>query len=239
MERLIILIVLFVLWNVFRAIKSAADKSKQTSYRQPRPPQRDQAQFPQRQMQRHEMPSRGPSTVSRRQPQVSRREQPPSTDDTMSDMERLFAEAMERKRGIEHRPDRGRPRGATPRPVQRLPEPEPELDDWIPAAPESETDPWIPARPEPQRKIRSGQVHVARPRRREVAEPAAEAPTPPPAHAERQKRARAGRHVARREPADTIPIIGSLSIDDVRRGVIIAEVLGPPKGLGDIESHVI
>jgi hypothetical protein len=45
--------------------------------------------------------------------------------------------------------------------------------------------------------------------------------------------------MVQRMPAGTIPIIGTLNMNDVRKGIVIAEILGPPKGLGDIDSHVI
>jgi hypothetical protein len=41
------------------------------------------------------------------------------------------------------------------------------------------------------------------------------------------------------EPTARIPLLGKLNQSDIRRGIIIAEILGPPKGLGDITSHVI
>jgi hypothetical protein len=36
-----------------------------------------------------------------------------------------------------------------------------------------------------------------------------------------------------------MPILGKLDLIDVRRGIVIAEILGPPKALGNIDSHVI
>ena len=210
-----------------------------------------QEPFAQGRPHQHE-PTRAPASQKRQEPFAQGRphqheppqaplpgEQPKSLGDALGDMERLFSEAMERKRGLEQAPNRGRPQVARPRPVQQRPEPEPEADPWIPPpTPEPEADPWIPSRPEPKRKVRVEQTQVARSRRREVAKPAAEHPKPP-APARTGKRRKQRRRIAQRKCAGTIPILGKLDLNDVRRGIVIAEILGPPKGLGNIDSHVI
>ena len=260
--------IIFICWIIWKAVKSAIQKAQQGSQQQAPPQQRrqappqqrgqspfaqgrphghepppapaslrQQAPFAQGRPHGHEPPRRQAPLPSRQSPGY-KGEQPTSLGGALSDMERLFSEAMERKRGLEQAPAQGRPQVARPRPVQQRPKPEPEREEWIPAAPEAEADPWIPPQPEPRRKVRVEREQVVRSRRREVAEPAAKS-SPPPAPARPRKRRKQRRQIAQRKPAGTIPILGKLDMNDVRRGIVIAEILGPPKGLGDIESHVI
>ena len=258
--------IIFICWIIFKAIKSAIDKAQRSSQQQAPPQQqvppqqRGQVPFAQGRPHGHEPPP-GPASLKRQTPFAQgqpHRHEPPreqvplpsrqspgykgeqstSPGDALSDMERLFSEAMERKRGLEQAPNRGRPQVARPRPVQQRPEPEPELEEWIPDALEPEADPWIPSRPEPRRKVRGEQEQVARSRRREGAEPAAKS-SPPSAPTRPGKRRKQRRRIAQRKCAGTIPILGRFDLNDVRRGIVIAEILGPPKGLGNIDSHVI
>jgi hypothetical protein len=257
MDNLIFIAV--VCWFVWKAIKSAKEKARQSSQQQTPPQQRRQAPFAQGRPHGHEPPP-APASIQRQKPfaqgqphrheapreQASlpsrqspgyKGEQPTSLGDALSDMERLFAEAMERKRGIEQAPDRGRPQVARPMPAQQRPEPE--ADPWIPPKPEPEADPWIPSQPDPRRKVRVERQQVARPRKREAAKPAPKTAKPPPAPAKVRKREKQRLRVIQRKPAGTIPILGTLNMNDVRKGIILAEILGPPKALKDIDSHVI
>lgn len=147
----------------------------------------------------------------------------PLPGDEESDMERLFGEAMERKRRMgttevarpQSReypaPEPARPRAAQPRvapPRTRPPRVEPARV----------THPKGPAPSRPAR--RPSEPRRAAPRRRESVE---------------GRRRAAGKRHAR--PA--LAGLCKLDKNDIRRGIIMAEILGSPKALRDTDSHVI
>lgn len=233
---------------IWRFARSAIEKSRQQN--QPPPTERPSPRPAQVQQSRLQAPT-GP--IGR----TERAEGDRSVTGVFGDMERLFKEAMEQKRRAEEgpqgqRPRPGQPRTARPRVVQPRPEPEPESwipapesepeswiprqadpepESWVPRQPDPEPESWTPRQPEPRR--------VARPPK-PVAKKPAEVLKPPPEKAKkRRKRRERPRQVARAKPVTAIPIIGKLGQADVRRGIVLAEVLGPPKALRDIDSHII
>jgi len=245
MEKLIIF---FVIWMIWRFARSAIEKSRQQN--QPPPTERPSPRPAQVQQSRLQAPTEAIGRTERAE--VDR----PTAKGVFGDMERLFQEAMEQKRRAEEghqgqRPRPGQPRTARPRVMQPQPEPEswiprqpapepeswvprqedPEPESWVPRQPSPEPESWVPRQPEPRR--------VARPAKPPAKKPA-EALKPPPEKAKkRRKRRERPRQVARAKPVTAIPIIGKLSQADVRRGIVLAEVLGPPKALRDIDSHII
>lgn len=239
------LIAIFIIIWVIRKMIGAA-KEQQLGNRRNRPPpgQGGQSPFATGQPHRHEplgaqLPSGGRATFATGRPhrhQVQRMQgEQPSPPESLSDLERLFTEAMEQKMGMEQSPAQARRGVVQPTaPQQRIAQPRPEV----------ESDPWIPAQPEPRREVRREvrveRESVARPSRREAARQAVEKAKPRPVRAGTRKRREPPRRAARVAPSAQIPLLGRLNKNDVRRGIIIAEILGVPKGLRDnIESHVI
>ncbi len=236
----------FVIWIGWQLIKSVLESLQDRAREQLNPQQGRKSTFAQGRDHRHEAPGPQPlpggrSTFATGRPHRHQAQRPPgggersSPLESLSDLERLFTEAMERKIGMEQSPAQARRRAVQPTaPQQRIAQPRPE----------AESDPWIPAQPEPRREVRREvrveRERVARPSRREAARQAVEKAKARPARAGTRKRREPPRRAARVAPSAQIPLLGRLNKNDVRRGIIIAEILGSPKGLrDDIESHVI
>jgi hypothetical protein len=263
-----VITILFIVWMIGKAIKSAADKAQMRSQHEQRAKKQRPVSPPAAQTSREEASRR---EVWERQTsgeitdvQVREGMRSAAKGD-ISDLQSLFEQAKERKREIEGGPPRPQPqvsRSSRPRMAEpRTARPEPEPDAWIPAAPaEPEPDPWIPSSPpeprrEARREARVERKRVAHPREpaRESARESARERTRERAVAEptkkrREKTAAAPKPKRRRERArrpvrtglpGTIPLIGRLDKSDIRRGIIIAEILGQPKALRDIDTHVI
>ena len=137
----------------------------------------------------------------------------PQPGDEESDLERLFGEAMERKRRL----------GTTEatRPQSR--------EHPAPARPRAAQPKTRPQRVEPAR--------VARPRGPAPSRPARKPSKPRRAAPRRRESVEARRRTARKQPA--LAGLCELDKNDIRRGIIMAEILGSPKALRDIDSHII
>lgn len=241
----ILIAIFIIIWVIRKMIGAAKEQQLGNMRNRPPPGQGGQSPVATGQPHRHEplgpqAPSGGRETFATGRPhrhQVQQRAQgeQPSSLESQSDLERLFTEAMERKMGIEQAPDQTRRGVVQPTaPQQRIAQPRPE----------AESDPWIPAQPESgrevRREVRVERERVGRPSRREAARQAVEKAKPRPAREGTRKRREPPRRAARVAPSAQIPLLGRLNKNDVRRGIIIAEILGVPKGLrDDIESHVI
>lgn len=139
----------------------------------------------------------------------------PLPGDGESDLERLFDEAMERKRRLETT-EAARPQSREhPAPAQPR------------AAPPRTRPQRVPQRVEPAR--------VARPRG--PARPARRPSEPRRAAPRRRESVEARRRAVRKQPA--LAGLCELDKNDIRRGIIMAEILGSPKALRDIDSHII
>jgi len=147
-----------------------------------------------------------------------------------SELERWFREAAEDKQEMEET--------AVPPPRAR---------ERAPAAPPRRrpTQPRAPARRAEPRVVHPREKQVERRRVVHARGPAVPEPEPkrreaPPAAPGRRKQRERRECADGRKPAFAeMAGFGKLDLDDVRRGIILAEILGPPKGLGDIDSHVI
>ena len=142
-----------------------------------------------------------------------------------TDLERLFGEAMERKRRMgtteaarpqsREYPVPARPRAAQPRAAQPRTRPQ-----------------RVPPRAEPAR--------TARPRKPVSSRPARRPSKPRRAAPRRRESVEARRRAAGERPArPALACLGEMDKNDIRRGIIMAEILGPPKALRDINPHVI
>ncbi len=160
-----------------------------------------------------------------------------------NELERLLIEALERKRQLEKEPA---PKPASPavRPqtesivhgesAEKIPHRSPDLrlatPEFRPVSMRAE--PVAEHRHKPEVMHR----HVAQPRKQFV-------PAPPmrkgeaPSSVTAPRREKAGHKVA--HAVRRMEGMGGLHLDDIRTGIIIAEILGPPKGLGGIDSRVM
>ncbi len=244
--------IFFIIWVIRKVMTAAKEQKLRNMQDQPPPGQSVQEPFASGRPHRHGTPGSSaqpqegtpfatgrPHEGHAASAQSQRPGERPEPVKALSDLERLFTEAMERKMGIKQSPGQARRQTARPnvaqqRPQQQRPQrqrPEPEADSWIPAQPASH--------PQPRREVKSERKRVARPREREAVAPAAKAAKQRPTRAGTRKRREQPRRAAQAKPSKQIPLIGRLDKCDIRRGIILAEILGPPKGLGDIESHVI
>ena len=140
----------------------------------------------------------------------------PLPGDEESDLERLFGEAMERKRRL------GTTEAARPQ-SREYP---------VPARPRAAQPRTKPQRVEPAR--------VTRPRGPAPSRPARKPSKPRRAAPRRRESVEARRRAAGERPArPALAGLCKLDKNDIRRGIIMAEILGPPKALRDIDSHVI
>jgi hypothetical protein len=155
----------------------------------------------------------------------------------VSDLEKMFGEAMKRKRqldGSEEKP----PEPVQPKTVQtRATRPRaPQTRAPQPRAKPMQVEPRV----EHRREVGVRRSRVAMPQEPVAVEP--ELKRPEPAHAvpkgRGEKRARR-RGVHQRSSVSELPGIGRLGKRSIRRSIVMAEILGTPKGLRDIDSHVI
>jgi len=194
-------------------------------------------------------PSAARPTAPTREPQEWSRGDPVPGEEE-SELEHWFREAMEHKQRMEDatlpspppgqrappepaRPQAAQPRAAQPRAAQPQPaQPQPAR----PRGPVRRVEPRI----EHRREARVERQRVVHPSEPVVPRPAVEHREAPPAvprpREGRRERARAPR---RKRGGAELAGIGELDLHDVRRGIILAEILGPAKGLGDVDSHVI
>ncbi len=186
------------------------------------------------------VPRRPVSAASSRQPNKWQPGQPvPGKQE--DELEKWYREALERKRQLSEAaapppPPAGermplqpaRPRPAQPRPTQsRVLQPHP---------PQRRVE----ARVEHRRQVHVERRRVAHPREPVAHEPArrhreAPAATPKPHEFMRMPK----RETRQRRGLAELVGAGEWDMNDIRRGIIIAELLGSPKALGDIDSHVI
>jgi len=217
-------------WQLFKPVMEGLSKrmedlarpqqGKPTTFAQGRPhrdesPQEQalpgrQTTFAQGKPHRHEAP---PEPRSRELGQ-------PLPGDEESDLERLFGEAMERKRRLETT-EAARPQSREyPAPAQPR------------AAPPRTRPQRVPQRVEPARATRPRGPAPSRPARR---------PSKPRRAAPRRRESVEARRRAagERHARSALAGLGGLDKNDIRRGIIMAEILGSPKALRDIDSHVI
>jgi hypothetical protein len=256
-------ITLFIFWAIFRGIKSAIEQSQKTG----NTPIRSKGRGQVRRTVEWTAPEE-PPRVARHEiepdEEISQMDvfegiRSAVKGDT-SELERLFAEAKARKERIEGTPQQPHTQASRSRPVRPRtalpPRAKPQRVESRRAeslraesrraeslrAESREEDSWIPRQdldPELHRE-RKGDVHMkARPKRQHVAVPRQAAPKPPAQAKQPKRRKPAKQAVAQAAPAAAIPLIGKLGREDIRRGIIMAELLGPPKALRDINSHVI
>lgn len=161
-----------------------------------------------------------------------------------SELERWFRQAVEHKKRMKDaaapppsgrrtpsepvrpqpaQPRETRPRAAQPRAAQ-------------PRAPVRRVEPRV----EYRRETRAERQRVVHPVEPVVTRPPVEHREVSPAMPRPRKGRRERVQAPRRTRAGAgLAGIGELDLHDVRRGIILAEILGPAKGLGDIDSHVI
>ena len=230
-----IIFTIFFFWILWKVLKSVLEEIQKRMEEQG-PVEREslsEEAWQQRQEQvRAGRPATRPSTPTEEAREWRQGEPIPGEQET--ELERWFREALEQKRRVEDatgppppvrervpsepaRPKAKQPRAARPREARsqasaRRVEPRAEQRRETRVEPRRVVHPRGPAVPEPEAKLREA----------------------PPAAPGRRKRA-AGRKPAFAELAG----VADLDLHDIRRGIILAEILGPPKGLGDIDSHVI
>lgn len=151
----------------------------------------------------------------------------PGVSQEEMDLERLLTEALDRKQQMED--DEGIPLVIT---EQRTVEPAP---------PPVERPRTVSRRIEPRvrqrREVRVEHRRVVKPRERAAVESVQKRSQPPETRARRERPRR--RVVRERAHVVELAGIGTLGKGDIRRGIIMAEILGSPKALRDIDSHVI
>ncbi len=217
-----IIIIFWVLWKILkRAIDEMQARMQDQMSRQKKPVPRP-------------MVSTQRQTPARREPAGPKPARPGVSQEEM-DLERLLTEALRRKQQMEG--DEGIPLVIT---EERTVEPAPPPAE----RPQVVRQRTVSRRVEPhvrqQREVRVERRRVAMPR-----EPAAVEPVQwqvPAAAAPRQRRGEEPRR--RRTAREKSPVVEPVGIvrlgkRSVLRGVIMAEILGPPKSLRDIDSHVI
>ena len=230
-----IVVTLFILWIFWKVAKSAIEEMQQ----------RMQNQSPD--ARRKAMPPREGAPPVPLQSRTSASHEPdeweigePVPGEEQSELESWFQEALEHKRTIE-KADRGIPPEVTerippqpPRPRSRPPRMEPRpapppMPKPQPAARHAEP------RTEHRREVRVKRKRVVRRREPVAARPAqAQEPRRPA-----RRRREIGQRRIQRPVTPHLKTIGKLNMNDVRRGIILAEILGTPKALRDIDSHVI
>jgi hypothetical protein len=101
--------------------------------------------------------------------------------------------------------------------------------------------PPVPARPRLQTPPAEHPVahkQVARKVRQAVPEPRVARPVTA-SEVERKVRVRQGQVSAEHAPSVAHPLLEMLGRKQIRRSIVVAEILGPPKGLGHIDSHYV
>ncbi len=224
MNKLIItLLFLWIGWKVLQSIfeelqtrmeDRGSDKPEGEDFELESPPARRQA-----------------PTVSRprqtRRAEVDRESGFPRSGQKESDLERWYREAQARRRQLGGMGEKEQqPREPVP---QRAPSPPPQ-----PVLRRAEPR----ARTQWEREVE--RVTVRRPREPRVeAERARRArAVPPPVPSRKPQRARK-RAAAKTSETLWLRSIGRLDKQGIRRGIIMAEILGPPKALRDIDSRLV
>ncbi|UCD57664.1 MAG: hypothetical protein JSV16_00720 [Candidatus Hydrogenedentota bacterium] len=161
----------------------------------------------------------------------------PMPGDEESELERWFQQALDRKRQMDDAA------GRTPQQVRKRIPPEPRRRPRVERAQvvhPRRTSRRVEPRTERHREIRVEQKQVARPKEPAAAKPARESREALPEVPEPRRHKKTPKRRAREE-LGLAELVGASEwdMDDIRRGIIIAEILGPPKALGDIDSHVI
>ena len=234
MNKIVFTLIFF--WVLWKVLKSVLEEIRKRMENQG-PVERESiseeaAQQRQEQLRASQPESHQP--VPMPEPQEWRQGEPIPGEEEI-ELERWFREALEHKQQAEDTAvaapparDRvpsepARPQAAQPR-VAR------------PRAPAPRVEP--PA--EHRRETRVERRRVVAPRGPAVPEPEAKRREAPPAAGGRRKRQERLERGAGRKPAFAeLAGIADLDLHDIRRGIILAEILGPPKGLSDVDSHVI
>jgi len=202
------LITLFVFWVIWKVAKSAIEELQKRMQDQQDPQRRQPAPpvgaSPRRETPQSAEPFPGVQSEGWEGGETE-------SGGELSEIERLFGEALELKRRVggaaqQQQPQAQRPQKAYPRVAQQ----------------------------------RTTSRRVARPREPAVAEEVRDRAKPAQARPKRRKPAAPRRRAAREGAVRTAPaIIGKLCKNDIRRSIVMAELLGPPKALRDIDAHVI
>jgi hypothetical protein len=160
--------------------------------------------------------------------------QPAPGEEGGDELEQWFQEALERKRQIAGAPS-ARQASPPPPPISvREPECAEPFPPPRPARQQREASPREAQRrvePRVERHWESQRVVV--PREPAMAEPGPKRAKHPGQGKGARQRVRQGPAVAR------LAGIGRLDMHAIRKGIIIAEILGPPKALREIDSHII
>jgi hypothetical protein len=178
--------------------------------------------------------------VTTRQPVSSSAHRPgaTTTDEsaiprTESELEHWFREALERKQALEHADETVE--------LFRVETPPPPATQ--PSAMQPSTPRPQPARRQPRQRQAEPRVVVHEQRRRAERPREPMAVTPPmersQARALEPTRARRRRVRERSDAAGPPHFLAGLDQRDIRKGIVLAEILGTPKGLRDIDTHVI
>ena len=215
-----LIITLFIIWIVWKVIRSVIEEL--------------QARMKQQMPQMPERPAARPPVSPASRAQTAGEPDEFEFDDAAfeeedSDLERWFSEAMERKRQIDEVDD------AIPLPVSERARPKPPRPTAQPEAVTRRSEPRVERRHE----VRVAHRRVAQPREPVAVQPPPKRPERAVAAAQRaEKPARRPRR-RERHAIPELAGIGKLDKRDIRRGIILAELLGTPKALRDIDSHVI
>lgn len=229
MNKLIItLLFLWIGWKVLQSIfeelqtrmeDRGSDKPEGEDFELESPPARRQA-----------------PTVSRprqtRRAEVDRESGLPPSGQKESDLERWYREAQARRRQlggmgekeqhpretVRREPGRQRAPSPPPQPVLRRAEPR--------------------ARTQWEREVERVTVRRPRESRVEAERVRRERAVPPPVPSRKSRKARK-RAAAKTSETLWLRSIGRLDKQGIRRGIIMAEILGPPKALRDIDSRLV
>lgn len=156
-----------------------------------------------------------------------------SAEPVETELERLLREAMEQKR--QQKSHAARPSSAAS--ASRPPSP-PARTRTHAEPPPFEVVPPRPVQTHPDRRhYQAQQKHVVH-RPRHVL-PHAAVPTRTPPDAAKRAGKRQAQETPTRAACAVHPFLGRLDKNQIRRAVVLAEVLGVPKGLRDIESHTV
>ncbi len=234
MDRLNPLIFFFVIWVVWKVAKPILDKYLQDV---------------QGQLKEQQKGTQPPGDVTHSRTVTTRPAtsgeteswelgQPAPGEEGDNELERWFQEALERKRQIGGAPSA---RQASP-PPPPIPMREPECAEPFPpprpARQQREASPREAQRQAEHRVERNREVRVEKKRVVVPREPAMAEPGPK--HAKRPGQGKGARQRVRQEPAVArLAGIGKWDMHDIRKGIILAEILGAPKALREIDSHII
>lgn len=228
------ILTLFIVWILWKVFKSVIEEIQQRLERHMGGEEKEM--FSDVARRSRTLPRQPISADSSREPHTWELGQPiPGKEE--DELEKWYREALERKRQLSGaRPQAGermprepaRPQPAQPRQAQP--------GVLHPRPTQRRVEPRVERRHEARmerRRVAQPREHVAHePARRRREEPAL-TPKPPEFKRAPKRETRRGRGLAELVGA------GEWDMNDIRRGIIIAEILGRPKGLTDIDSHVI